>query len=130
MKRLLLAIAIAGAIYAIGAGIGGALWAADSIPIGATHNDCADFKAIIAEERGIDEEDVEQSDIKALAIECLAGHEREDADVLRDFLVWSVWPALICAGIFLIWPAWTKTLLNQEAAEEREGDDSGHGGSH
>ena len=129
MKRLLTAIAIAAAIYGIGLGVGTALWAADRLPTGATHNDCSDFAKILAEEQGIDEEDVAQEDIKALAIECLAGHERETSDVLHDFITWSVWPALICAGIFLVWPAWTKTLLNQEAAEKREGDvKSEHGG--
>lgn len=125
MKRLLMALAIAGAIYGIGVGVGGLLWVADALPTGATHNDCSDFAKTIAEEQGIDEEDVAQEDIKALAEECLAGHEREKSEVIHDFITWSVWPAMICAGIFLIWPAWTKTLLNQEAAEEPEDEAPG-----
>lgn len=124
MKRLLIALVIAGAIYSIGLSVGGVLAMTDSLPLGATHNECDEFAKIIAEEKGIDEEDVEQSDIKALAEECLAGHVRTESDVLKDFVVWSVWPAAICALIFLIWPLWARTLENQDAAEGIKHKDS------
>lgn len=126
MKRLLIALAIAGAIYGVGVGVGSALWALDALPTGATHNDCSDFAKTIAEEQGINEEDVDQADIKALAEECLAGHERETSEVIHDFITWSVWPAVICAAIFLIWPVWTKTLFNQQAAEGGEDAEGAH----
>jgi hypothetical protein len=113
----LVALAIAAAIYGIGVSVGAVLWATDALPRGATHNDCENFAKIIAKEKGISKEDVEQSDIKALAEECLAGHVREESAVLHDFVTWSVWPAVICAMIFLIWPAWARTLDNQDAAE-------------
>ena len=128
MKRLAIAIAIAAAIYGVGVSIGGILWAADALPRGATHNDCENFKKTIAEEKKIDEEDVKQSEIKALAEECLRGHERDKGHVIHDFVTWSVWPAVICALIFLAWPAWARALHNQEVAEGGHSS-GGHGGA-
>jgi len=119
MRRVLIAIAIAGAIYAIGAGTGLLLYATGAIATGATHNDCEDFRKTIADERGIDEEDVPQSAIKALAEECLAGHTLEEEDALREeFLLGAAWPAGIVAVIYLAWPRWSAILHRQELHDE------------
>jgi hypothetical protein len=118
-KRIAIAIAIAAGLYAISLGIGGALYATDNIPLGPTHNDCENFREDIAEEQGIDEEDVEQEDIKALAEECLAEHVFEDqSEPFRtEYVIWGMWPGVVCAVIFLLWPAWSRILHNQEVAE-------------
>lgn len=120
VSRILIAIAIAVALYGVGAATGALLYATGTIPTGATHNDCENFRSIIAEERGIDEEDVPQSAIKQLAQDCLAGHELEsEGEALRtEYLIWSAWPAAICAVVFLLWPMWSRILHNQERAGE------------
>ena len=51
------------------------LYATGTIATGATHNDCADFRTQIAEEQGIDEEDVRRARCKARTQECLDEHE-------------------------------------------------------
>lgn len=125
MKRLLIALVIAGGIYGVGLGIGSLLYATGAIATGATHNDCEDFRKEIADNPqmfglapGIDEEDVPQSAIKALAQECLAGHVLTEEEAFREeYLIWSAWPAIICAAIFLAWPFWARILHNQERAE-------------
>ena len=58
MKRIGIAILIAVAIYAAMLAFGSALYATGVIGHGATHNDCVNFRADIAEQRGIAEEDV------------------------------------------------------------------------
>jgi len=117
MMRFLVAGAIALALYGIAAGIGSALYAADVIGTGATHNDCPDYRNLIAEERGIDEEDVQQSEIKRRAQECLAAHALTEEEAFREeYLFWAAWPAGICAVIFLLWPAWARALHRQEEA--------------
>lgn len=119
MKRLLIAAAIVAGIYGAALGTGSILYATDRIGTGATHNDCDDFRKIIADEQGIDEEDVEQRDIKALAIECLESHELTAREAFRtEFLFWAAWPAVICAAVFLAWPMWARVLRNQEEADE------------
>ena len=121
MKRLGIALLMFAVIYGISVGIGGVLYATDRIATGATHNDCEDFRAIIAEEQGIDEEDVPQSEIKARSIECLESHERTPEESFRtSFLIWGAWPALICPLVFLAWPLWARILHNQQLAEESE----------
>ncbi len=123
LQRVFIALLIAAGIYAVAAGAGLALDATGTIPTGATHNDCENFREDIADEQGIDEEDVKQSDIKALAIACLEGHELSKSDALRtEYLTWGAWPAVICAMIFLIWPAWARILHHQEQAELAESE--------
>jgi hypothetical protein len=117
-KRIGIAIVLAAAIYGIGLGIGSLLYTTGAIATGATHNDCEDFRKIIAEERGIDEEDVPQSAIKALAIDCLSGHElTEEEAFTTEFLFWPIWPGVIVGAIFLVWPFWAGILRTQEESE-------------
>lgn len=127
IQRILVAVLIAAGIYSVAAGAGYALDATGTIATGATHNDCDNFREDIADEQGIDEEDVEQSDIKALAIACLETHELSEDEAFRtEYLYWGIWPAVICAVIFLLWPIWSRILHNQEQA----GDDDDNGDSH
>lgn len=125
-KRIAVAIVIAAGIYAIALGIGTLLFATGTIATGATHNDCPNYREDIAREQGIDEEDVPDEQVKNATIACLEEHELTEEEAYRsEYLFWSVWPGVICAVIFLLWPVWTRILLNQEAAEEHEG-----GGEH
>ena len=117
MRRLWVAIAIAIGIYALAVGIGSIIYAAGWMPTGAAHNDCANYRQTIAEEQGIDEEDVAQEDIKQASIACLETHERDAEDVFKTYLFWSAWPAVITAAIFLAWPAWAAALHRQEQTE-------------
>jgi hypothetical protein len=121
MKRLGIAIAIALVIYGISVGVATVIYAGGWMPTGAAHNDCPDYRHEIAEEQGIDEEDVEQEQIKAATEACLAEHEREEQDVYRTALLWSIWPAVITGLIFLAWPVWTGILHRQEEADPVEG---------
>ena len=117
MKRLLMALAIAAVIYGTGLAAGSLLYASGTIATGATHNDCANYKQEIARERGIDEQDVPQSEIKQRTADCLATHELSEKEAFRtEYLVWPLWPAAICAVVFLLWPVWTRILHNQELA--------------
>ncbi len=117
-RRIGIAVLIAAVIYGAGLGVGSLLYATGAIATGATHNDCAGFRKAIAEERGIDEEDVPQEDIKAATAACLQEHELTEEEAFRsEYLFWPVWPAAICAVIFLLWPAWSRALHNQESAE-------------
>lgn len=121
MGRLLIALAIAGGIYGIALGIGTTLYVTDAIGTGATHNDCADYRKEIADERGIDEEDVPQRDIKERTQTCLDEHELSAREAYRsEYLFWSIWPGVISALIFLVWPVWARTLHNQDQAETAE----------
>jgi hypothetical protein len=116
-KRVLLAAAIAAVIYALALGVGSALYASGAIATGATHNDCAGFRAQIATERGIAEEDVPQADIGAATAACLEGHTLTKWEAFRsEYLLWSAWPAAVCAAVFLGWPVWAGALERQEAA--------------
>ena len=118
MKRAGISLLIALGIYGIAAGTGTVLYTTGAIGTGATHNDCENFREILAEEQGIDEEDVKQRDIKALAEECLAGHELTEEEAFREeYLIWPAWPAAIVAVIFLLWPVWSRILHNQEQAD-------------
>jgi hypothetical protein len=127
LKRIALAILIAAGIYGIALGVGSLLYATGNMPTGATHNDCSGYRKEIAEEQGIAEEDVPQSEIKARTEACLATHEQTDEEAFKsEYLFWSIWPGVICAAIFLIWPVWTRILLNQEAYDEREGREGRH----
>jgi hypothetical protein len=119
MRRILIALAIAGVIYGLGLGAGSLLYFSGAIATGATHNDCEDFRKTLAPQYGGDEHDVPQSAIKAEAERCLAGHELTEEEAFREeYLIWPVWPAAICAVIFLLWPAWARILHNQEMADE------------
>lgn len=125
MRRMGIAVAIAVVIYGAALGAGTALYATGAIATGATHNDCAGFRAQIARERGIDEQDVPQSEIKAATAACLAGHTLTKREAFRsEYLLWSAWPAAICAAIFLAWPVWAGILERQEQAA-REGAQDG-----
>jgi len=131
LKRLAIAVLIAAAIYGLAVGIGSALYATGNMPTGATHNDCADYRKEIADERGIDEEDVPQEEIKARTEACLATHEQTDEEAFRsEYLFWSIWPGVICALVFLIWPVWSRILFNQEAHDEREAGGGHHTPKH
>jgi len=129
MRRIAIAVAIAAVIYGVALGAGTALYSTGVIATGATHNDCAGFRAQIARDRGIDEQDVPQSDVKAATAACLAGHTLTKREAFRsEYLLWSAWPAAICAAIFLAWPAWAGILERQEQAA-REGAGSGRRGT-
>lgn len=121
MRRVGLALLIAAALYGIGLGAGSLLYATGAIATGATHNDCDKFREELAPRYGGDEEKVPQSAIKALASECLAAHELTKGEAFRkEYLIWSVWPAGICAVIFLLWPRWAAALGRQELADPIE----------
>jgi hypothetical protein len=118
LKRIGIAVVVAAVLYGVGLGVGSLLYASGVIATGATHNDCEDFRKTIADRRGIDEEDVPQSEIKAEAEQCLAGHVLTEREAFRtEYLFWSAWPAAICAVIFLLWPAWASALRRQEEAD-------------
>jgi len=119
MKRAGIAFVIAAVIYGVALGAGSLLYATGAIATGATHNDCADFKRAIASERGIDVEDVPQDDVRARTQACLDSHELTAREAFRsEYLLWSAWPAAVCAGVFLAWPVWARILRNQERAED------------
>jgi hypothetical protein len=127
LKRIGTAIVIAAGIYALAVGAGSVLYATGNMPTGATHNDCSGYRKEIAEEQRIPEEDVPQSEIKSRTEACLATHELTEEEAFRtEYLFWSIWPGIICAAVFLIWPVWTRVLLNQEA----HGDSEEVGGRH
>jgi hypothetical protein len=118
MTRVLIALGIAVVIYGVGVGVGSVLYATGTIATGATHNDCANYRKEIARERGISEHDVPQSEIRQRTADCLAGHELTEREAFRkEYLVWPLWPAIICAIVFLLWPVWARILHNQELAE-------------
>jgi len=118
VKRIGIAVVIAAVLYGLGLSVGSLLYATGVIATGATHNDCEDFRKTIADRRGIDEEDVPQSEIKAEAEQCLATHVLTEREAFRtEYLFWSAWPAAICAVIFLLWPAWASALRRQEEAD-------------
>ena len=121
MTRIAIAVGIAALIYGIALGAGSLLYASGAIATGATHNECANFKETLAPQYGGNEEDVPQSAIKALAEECLAGHELTEKEAFRsEYLIWSIWPAAVCAIVFLLWPAWARVLHRQEQADLAE----------
>jgi hypothetical protein len=131
MKRILVALVIAGGIYGIAVGTGSILYATGTIPTGPTHNDCGDLKGRIADrDYHGNEEEVPQSVLKQETIDCLAGeglyvkegsHFLTEEEAFRsEWLFWSIWPGVICAVIFLLWPMWSRILENQEAAEVAE----------
>jgi hypothetical protein len=129
-QRLLIAAALAVGIYGLALGAGTLLYRTGAIGTGATHNDCADFRAKIAEERGIAEEDVPQSDVGAATAACLDGHTLTKWEAFRsEYLLWSAWPAVICAVVFLAWPVWAGVLERQEEAERAAGAESGRHGT-
>ncbi len=117
-KRIGIAVMLAVGIYAVALGVGSVLYATGAIATGATHNNCADFKHVIAVERGIDQQDVPQADVNARTQACLDGHTLTKGEAFRsEYLFWAAWPGVICAVIFLAWPAWARTLHNQELAD-------------
>jgi hypothetical protein len=129
-KRLLIALGIAAGIYGIAVGAGSLLYVTGNMPTGATHNDCPDYREEIADERGIDAEDVPQEDIKNATEACLAEHTLTEEEAFRsEYLFWSIWPGVICAAVFLAWPVWSRVLFKQEAHDEAEEAEQG-GGEH
>jgi hypothetical protein len=128
MKRLLLAGAIAVVIYAAMMALGTTLYTTGVIGAGATHNDCVDFRQKIAAREGIDQEDVQQSQLKAATEACLETHKLTKSHAFRsEYLEWAAWPAVVTAAIFLLWPAWSRTLHNQEQAELQADLEAGGG---
>jgi hypothetical protein len=122
LKRIGIALALVVGIYGFALGVGSLLYATGTIATGATHNDCVGYKEEIAEERGIGEDDVPQREIKERTATCLEGHKLTEREAFRsEYLFWSIWPGVIAALIFLAWPAWARTLHNQEQAELAEG---------
>jgi hypothetical protein len=118
MRHLLIAVGIAAAIYGLAVGVGAMLYATGTIATGATNNNCDNFKQLIASERGISEEDVLQSEIAQRTQACLDQHTLTQAHAFRtEYLFAALWPAVISAAIFLVWPRWTRVLFRQEAAE-------------
>lgn len=130
MKRFGIAAAIAIVIYAAAVGTGSLLYATGTIATGPTHNDCGDLKPVIANrDHDGDKEEVPQSVLKQETIDCLAGdglyegdgHELTEKEAFQsEYLFWSIWPGVICAVIFLLWPRWSQILENQEQAELAE----------
>jgi hypothetical protein len=122
MRRVLIALLIAGGIYGFAVSIGTILYVTDTIPTGATHNDCGELKQEIADrDYGGDEELVPQEQLKNETIACLDEHELTPEEAFKtEWLFWSIWPGVICAVVFLLWPLWTRILENQEAAEAAE----------
>jgi hypothetical protein len=120
-RRLGIAVLLALSVYGLMAGVGAILYATDKIPTGATHNDCGELKQEIADrDYGGDEEKVPQEQLKQESIACLDSHELTPEEAFREYWLWSVWPALICAGVVLIWPPWAKILERQELADPVE----------
>jgi hypothetical protein len=125
LKRIGIALLIVVVIYGTAVGIGTTLYMTDTIAIGATHNTCPNFKEQIAEERGIDEEDVPQRDLKERTIACLDGHKLTEEQAFREeYLFWSIWPGVICAVIYLLWPAWSRIIHRQDEADRAR--EAGH----
>jgi hypothetical protein len=119
MKRLGVAAAIALAIYGVAVGAGSLLYATGAIATGATHNDCD--RAAVARTLNKAEDDLTQQELKAETRKCLDAHTLTKREAFRsEYLFWSAWPAVICAVIFLVWPAWARILHNQEQAELAE----------
>jgi hypothetical protein len=117
-KRIGIAALLVAGIYALALGLGSTLYATGAIATGATHNDCADFRHVIAVERGIDAHDVPQSEISARTQACLDGHALTKGEAFRsEYLFWAAWPGVICAIIFLAWPAWARALRNQDLSD-------------
>ena len=75
-------------------------------PTGATHNDCADFKRAdrggARHRRGRRAAERRSSGATQA---CLDEHELTTEHAFRtEYLFWSLWPAVICARVFLLWP--------------------------
>ncbi len=128
MRRMLIALAIAGVIYVAGLGAGSILYSTGTIATGAPHADCGDPRDIVAENNpGVDKADLPQSEIKAEAQRCLNLNVLTEEEAFREeYLFWPAWPAAICAVIFLMWPAWSRILHNQEMADELGGEAPTH----
>jgi len=121
IRRFAIALVIAVGVYGIALGIGTLLYQTGAIGTGATHNDCDTVKADLARARGVSEEDIPQADVKAATRACLDAHELTKWEAFRsEYLFWSVWPGIILAGLFLLWPWWTRVLHHQEIAEAIE----------
>ena len=121
MKQLAIAALISLVVYAAFAAVGLALYAADAIPTGATHNDCGNLKQEIADrDYGGDKEQVPQEQLKQESITCLEEHERTEEESLATFVLWSIWPAVICGFGYLAWPVWSRILHRQEQADPVE----------
>jgi hypothetical protein len=122
MKRLLTAVVVGLLIYAAMLALGTTLYATGAIGEGATHNDCVDFQQKIAKQQGIDQADVQQSQVKAATQTCLDTHSLTKWHAFRsEYLEWAAWPAVVVAGIFLLWPTWAAALHNQEIGEREAG---------
>lgn len=118
IRRIIIALVIAGGIYGISVGIGSVLYATGAIATGATHNDCPNYREDLARELDIDEEDVPDERVKSATEECLAEHELTEREAFRsEYLFWPIWPGVISAVVFLLWPLWSNVLHRQEQAD-------------
>ena len=126
--RVVIAVGIAAVLYGIALGVGSTLYATGVIASGATHANCGDPRDNVKDQYpGVDEEDLPQAAIKADAVKCLAANELTEEEAFREeYLTWPIWPAAICAVIFLLWPAWSRILHNQEVAEDFAGEHPAH----
>jgi hypothetical protein len=112
------------AIYAASMALGGVLYATGWIGDGPLHTECEGFRQTIADELGVKEKDVEQSQIKERAIAC---HEGERAtvskeDAFRDeFRFFPLWPSAVVALMIVFWPWWAAMLHRQELADPHMG---------
>jgi hypothetical protein len=121
-KRVGLALLIAAAIYGVQLSIGIVLYQTGNIATGATHNDCGNLKQEIADrDYDGDLEEVPQEQLKQESITCLESHELTPEEAFKtEYLFWPIWPALICAGVFLAWPPWARILERQDLADPIE----------
>ncbi len=127
--RIMIAIAIAVMLYGVSLGIGSVLYATGVIATGATHADCGrDPRDVVADNNpGIDRADLPQSEIKAEAQRCLTLNELTEDEAFRvEYLTWPIWPAAICAVIFLLWPVWSRILHDQEVSEDIASEHPAH----
>ena len=116
MRRALLALAIALAIYGLAVGAGSLLYVTGAMPTGATHNDCD--RVLIARTLGKAQDDVTPQELKTETRKCLDAHQLTEGRAFRsEYLFWSAWPAVICAAVFLAWPVWGRALRNQEEVD-------------
>jgi hypothetical protein len=118
MRRLAIAAGIVVVIYAVALGLGTLLYQTGAIGTGATHNTCDGLRKQLAEELHVAEDEVPQSALKARTESCLEGHELTAREAYRsEYLFWTLWPAVVVAGVYLLWPAWAAALHRQDLAD-------------
>jgi hypothetical protein len=116
--RLSIAVLIAAVIYGAGLGVGSLLYATGAIATGATRRPRVSGRRS-PRSGGIDEGRA-AGWIKARRRR-VCGHELTEEVFRSEYLFWPVWPAAICAVIFLLWPAWSLQPGERRAACEHMG---------